>query len=280
MGYSRNIETLKQRIALGWFDRLLKSGPTKWETQEGQAHTLAYQIRECFYIARLYPKGVGHSGDTQVNFKDLAEASKLYTIEIVSNSVVQARRKQGTTETTVLSVGAPMVNTGMENAKATNLSGQHTADSVIAHIKSQQPSNEKFFFPQALLNNDDMMKLYGWAQTATPPWLLFEADGQLTVMRWTRDHAAYAWSPEDIGLEVEDVGGDGTGEIGSADESLPREGHLQALPGEDSVELRSSLRMLSGGTDGEDHTNFRHETGELREDAGQLDNPALEDDEE
>lgn len=184
MGYSTNKQTL---ISMLPELELLKQGKQCIWTVENSKH-FAYKVREALYIARLYQK----------EFPELAIAADMFRIEVLSDSQVQARLAKGTTAARVKAVGG-VVNTGMEEAgPSKRMAGPQTATTIIQTWLDSQPSNDKFFFPEAKLSREELLKLHSWA--VKQGWLFFVDSwtGGLTLQRKTHELEAFAWGPEDL----------------------------------------------------------------------------------
>lgn len=184
MGYSTNKQTL---IAMLPELELLKQGKSCiWTVDDSRKY--AYKIREALYIARLYKK----------EFPELAIAADMFRIEVLSDTQVQARIAKGTTAAKVQAVGG-VVNTGMEEAgPSKRMSGPQTASTIIQTWLDTQPSNDKYFFPEARLSRDELLKLHSWA--SAQGWIFFvdSITGGLTLQRTSRDLEAFSWAPEDL----------------------------------------------------------------------------------
>lgn len=187
MGYSKSRLTLdKNRHLLAAFEET-GSYPA-WDVREGEADHFAYKIREMLYIARL------HKSD----YPRLAELADSCRVVVTSPSHVEIKAAVGTTEATALATPQGVVTQGLANSGPEVPLNPVTADEVIASWKAKQPTNERMPFPHAKLPPDELVKLYQWASTLTPPWLIFALDGAVTLQKYSRDMADMAWTPADL----------------------------------------------------------------------------------
>ena len=188
MGYSKSKLTLdKNRHLLKEWE---ETGvyPT-WDVKEGQADYFAYKIREMLFIAKLHPN----------DYRRLASLADSSRVVVTSPSHVEIKSAVGTPEATVSTQQAGVVVQGLANAgHEPRQQTVTTADQVIEAWKSKQPTNERIPFPNAQLSNAELVKLYQWSSTLTPPWLFFAVGGSVTLQKYSRDMADLAWSPADI----------------------------------------------------------------------------------
>ena len=188
MGYSKSKLTLdKNRHLLADWEA---TGvyPT-WDVKEGQADYFAYKIREMLFIAKLYPN----------DYRRLATLADSSRVVVTSPSHVEIKSVVGTPEATASTQPTGVVVQGLANAgHEARTQSVTTAEQVIDAWKSKQPTNERIPFPNAQLSNAELVKLYQWASTLTPPWLFFAVGGSVTLQKYSRDMADLAWSPADI----------------------------------------------------------------------------------
>lgn len=185
MGYSRNPATLlKLRPIL----TELEAGRTcHWRT-DSDPFRLAYKIREALYIAKLYP----------ARFPALAAAADHFTLRVVDKSVEAIPKSYAQPLDGQMMIGEkdqpstePVVFSRFFEGN-----GGQTAMSIIQAWHEAQPSQGALHWPNAHLTKDELIKLYNWTQEIH--WLMFEADGGLTLKPWDDELATYAWSPEDL----------------------------------------------------------------------------------
>lgn len=190
MGYSKSKATLDKFRP--FLEQVEKGGFPAWDVKEGQADKLAYRIREALYIARLYPEA----------YPELARVSAGIRVVVTSPSHVEIKAAVGTPEAVLLADPgeSALAVQGIANAEKPVATQQQnmTAEQVIEAWKGQQPSNSKLTFPYANLEPAELLKLHEWSSKLTPPWLMLEFDGKLTLQPWSRDIADLAWSPGDI----------------------------------------------------------------------------------
>ena len=189
MGYSRSVQTLINMLP--HLELLHQDRPCKWTTEPGGAHKFAYKLREALYIARLYAG----------QFPELARAADRYRIEILSDRQVQARPAAGTTAATVETLPVATVTTGMEVAGGPRqMSGPQSAASIMQTWLDAQPTNDKFYFAEARLSNDELLKLHRWAKEQKLLFFVDDQSGGLNLQKEDRDLADFAWSPEDLNV--------------------------------------------------------------------------------
>ena len=106
--------------------------------------TWAYKMRECLYIARLFPE----------KFQRLAAAASRYVITPVygTNKVTATLTSTRPTEVQVVEGASPthgLADQPIGRAIAT--AGEQTVFSIIEAWKMAQPNNQPIHFPQARL---------------------------------------------------------------------------------------------------------------------------------
>jgi hypothetical protein len=181
MGYSTSRKTLDQvrqyltNIEAGVGDR--------WVLAEGASvHKFATRIREAFHIAALYPR----------DYPTLKDAQKKFRVEIVDKRTVQAVYKSPQID--------PVVTQGLARGEKNppDVAGGHTAASIIQVWHNAQPSNERFHFPQANLNFEELVQLYNWAKARQPEWyVLVGTSGEVNLCPHTKGIEQIQWEPSD-----------------------------------------------------------------------------------
>lgn len=188
MGYSKSKLTLdKNRHLLKQWE---ETGvyPT-WDVREGSADYFAYKVREMLYIARLYP----------TDYPRLAAFADSSRVVVTSPSHIEIKSAVGTPEAKASTQTAGVVVQGLANAgHESEQQSVTTAQQIMDAWKAKQPSNERMPFPNAKLDHAELIKLYQWASKLTPPWLMFEVGGSVTLQKYSRDMADMSWTPADI----------------------------------------------------------------------------------
>lgn len=188
MAYSDSPETLRKILPL--LQPLAEGKSWRWSAPDN-ARMLAYKLREGLYIARTHP----------TEFPELAQAAGQFRIEVVNKDTVQAvQKRQFTTEAMAAAdagnTSAAVVVTGTEMAgKLHELVAPESAIRIIQFWMDAQPSNGPFSFPRSTLNMEEMTKLYNWATARK--WLIFYAEGRITLHRPTKDLEGMEWTPAD-----------------------------------------------------------------------------------
>jgi hypothetical protein len=190
MGYSTSKQTLNQMLPD--LTLLAEGKGCIWKVDPNEAHKYAYKIREALYIASLYPD----------EYPELVRARDEFVIEITSSREVQARKARGKSTASVRPFEG--VNTGLEEGGiAKRLVGAHTAASIIQAWTEVQPNNDRFFFPEAELLDDDLVVLHRWAETKKLIFFVSQ-DGGLTLQRYDSSLDGLSWSPEDLREDSDD----------------------------------------------------------------------------
>lgn len=188
MGYSKSRITLdkNRHLLAAWEETGVY--PT-WDVREGTADYFAYKLREMLYIAKLY----------STDYPRLALLADSSRVVVTSPSHVEIKSAVGTPEAVASTQEAGVVVQGL--ASSGREVAQHSltlASEVMEAWKAKQPTNERLSFPNAKLSEAELVKLYQWASTLTPAWLIFEVGGSVTLQKWSRDMADMAWTPADI----------------------------------------------------------------------------------
>lgn len=189
MGYSKSLKTLQEFYH--HVQPLEKGENYVWVTEQGFTGKLAYKIRECFYIASLYP----------VQYPRLAEVARHFVIEeVAGTNKVQARWTSAPTEALVLSSGYATVSpqhggTVASLGRTIATSGEQTMFTVIEAWRASQPSNTPIHFPSARLSDTELLGLYNWAKAWKPPLMLMVDEDSLTVGPVEDDIEQYSWHP-------------------------------------------------------------------------------------
>jgi hypothetical protein len=191
MGYSTSKETLMQRLPD--LQLLIQGKGCIWTVEpHDRADKFAYKIREALYIASLYPD----------EFPELVSARENFVIEVVSVREVQARKSKGKAPASVRPFSG--YNTGLEDiGLPKRVIGAHTADTIIQSWLDTQPSNDRYFFPEANLPAEELLKLHEWAETKK---LLFfvASDGALTLQKYDSSLDGLSWGPADLEINPEE----------------------------------------------------------------------------
>lgn len=188
MGYSRSVKTVENRK--GWLGELLDGRPQSWETKIGEEQMIAYQIRECFYVAECNP-GV---------YPGLDSARRAFVVE-VSPGIVTARERivrtpttlrLGSAEATVSAVAEPTKHLAGEVSKI----GPKTVNSIVQDWITMG-SKGILHCPQAGLGAEELRKLSRWADGANV--LVFWADPMITIREYDPELAPLSFDPaEDL----------------------------------------------------------------------------------
>lgn len=194
MGYSTSTSTIENRRELIGYDSLEAGQSTRWTTRPGRAGNLARQIREVLRIASQHPD----------QYPKLAEAAKIFKIEVPAHNVVQAvLRDRGVLQRDTnlpvrdddlegdeapggggVEFGRPQARTGLTRAA-------QVIDAWIKHL----PSNDLMHFPQTTLSTEELEELYRWARSRTPRLMFFVPEGSLTLSIAEDDVEAHSWHP-------------------------------------------------------------------------------------
>lgn len=192
MGYSTNISTLEAQME--HLAMLRKGLACVWTVDPAVAPTFAYKIREALWIAANIPAA-------RDKYPDLAKVHGHFKIVITGPGRVEAQVKQSRYAASLEPLRGGVSTTGGELAgKARPMMGPQTASSIIQAWLDTQPSNDKYFFPQAQLSPQELMKLHAWSSSRG--WIFFESNGAITLQPKSSDVAEFAWSPEDLQPDV------------------------------------------------------------------------------
>lgn len=192
MGYSRSPKTLEAIRPL--LDDLERGLACVWEVAPGEEHKWAYKVREALYIARLFPD----------RYPALAQAADAFKVEVAERGRVRAVTAGNTLQPKVLGSAVPIVSQGLDDdqpglahkVRSVSLTGSQTAASIMKAWYLSQPSNHPLYFPQAVLDRQELLELYRLA--ADQHLIFFESEGAITLQRTTMDLMDLAWSPEDL----------------------------------------------------------------------------------
>lgn len=187
MAYSTNpitVERLRPDL-----QELEEKGTARWTVEPGRAHHFAQKVREVFYVARLHRE----------RYPRLAAIADVTRVVVVSSREVQAIPKKGLDVVAAPgSVGVAV--SGLEDSGAPHVrKGAQSAAAIIHTWLSAQPSNDKFYFPEAALPPLELRKLHKWS-IERKLIMLVAHDGALTLQKREVDPrlVPFAWSPEDL----------------------------------------------------------------------------------
>jgi hypothetical protein len=185
MGYSTNPELVEQRKSL--LQPLAEGRTTRWTPDSDPTETkrFVYSLREALHIAALYPH----------RFPELAKAAENFTIVSPRPGVVEARFKQGKTET---SVSSEVATHGLEpQGKLVQQVGQVSADGIIQSWRDHLPSNDPLHFTDTRLDFEELTELHAFCRSNTPRLMILvdEELGLLTVSLFDGSIEEFAWSP-------------------------------------------------------------------------------------
>lgn len=205
MGYSKNLENLRSFYT---HVKALEQGePYMWyleaDAKPGDIDRLAYRIRECLYLAKLYPTA----------YPGLTAAADRYIIEVVDGFKVQARLTSTIIpEAVILTEGTrvdPVHGGDTSHAgQALATEGPQTEFTIIevwTKAAKAGNANTPLYFPQAALGYGSLVNLWRWCQ-ARRPKLMILVDGDAVTVGPVDDHVvAYSWRPEpqDLPPDVE-----------------------------------------------------------------------------
>lgn len=132
------------------------------------------------------------------NHKELALAAERFTIEVIDEErgIVQAVPTTSTTEAarlTATTSDGTLQSGAVAGPRTNQLAGVQTALSVVEHWMRAQPSNDKFYFPEAELDEQELTKLFLWAR---PRRLMLIVSGKALTLSPLDIHvAAVQWKP-------------------------------------------------------------------------------------
>lgn len=185
MGYSRSKVTLEKMLPT--LQELNAGRPCAWmlDTPE-QALKFAYQVREALFIAKLYSK----------EYPFLGQAAERFVIEVDGNKVA-AVMSTNTTEAVILVDGERKPNNqGLAKAgPVLATSGPQSAFTIIDIWRRMQPSNDPINFPQAALDESNLLMLYNFCKNGTPPLMMMVSDDSVTIGLVDRAVVQYSWTP-------------------------------------------------------------------------------------
>jgi hypothetical protein len=213
-GYSKNPQTL---VAVRDQLRDLAKGlSTQWTVPPHSEDYWLYKFREGLYIAKLLqssgshlPGCTGEPCDCLV--PELALAAGSFKLEFVRTGLIQAVPRKNSTLPQVTGIaehGLDADPRGSYSGRAPSLLGPQSADSIMTAWFEIQPSNSTLHFPDAALDNSQLLRLFQLAQAQH--LIFFEHQGAVTLQKAQKQMEGLHWSPEDIGedftslLPVED----------------------------------------------------------------------------
>lgn len=198
MGYSKARITVERRWSM--LKPLAEGKECRWRVDPGEEVQHAYKIREALYAAEHHPKA----------FPELSKARGRFEIQIERTGVVVARLKRAETEVEVV-VGSPEPESlpeaptqesnptpqvSVDSTPITQNGKQH-ALSVAEAWRKAQPFKGKLYFPEADLEEDQLKKIYKWAERED--LLMFVSGKGLTLVPYDPELEEVAWEPEDDG---------------------------------------------------------------------------------
>lgn len=178
MAYSQNPVTVERMLS--YLKPLVDGQECIWRTAPNKSRWLAYRIREALAVAREFPE----------RFPELARSR--YRIEVLSSQEVRARFS-----------AAPEIEVGVYSEEIPRSARVQTEETRTAQQIMddwfENPKREKMYFPNADLDDHELVALYKWA-TDEAQVLMFENAGALTLLplEGNEDTADYAWTPEDL----------------------------------------------------------------------------------
>lgn len=191
MGYSTSEKTL--RAMLPYMKPIAAGLPARWTTGPGlTARQLAYKIREALFIAREYP----------TTYPELAARSRRYRLRIVDHYILEGRPVDihvelgpiPEPETLDAETSWPVTTTPLSEYSITPQREVRTVASVIDAWN--QNKGDKLFFPRVGFSPDELCSLWEWSRRVDV--LIFESDGDVTLVKATDDLREFAWTPDDI----------------------------------------------------------------------------------
>lgn len=144
MAYSRNAVTLRKNLKL--VEPLLSRKDFAWHGV-ANPHAFAYKIRECLYVAMLYPD----------EFPQLAEAAEHYRVMTASNSVVAMYLKKAEPVSQVLDV-------------VTVITNPISVMQVIEAWNKQDEPRRALQVVDCGLSVGELSRLEMWAAAQVPAW--------------------------------------------------------------------------------------------------------------
>lgn len=175
MGYSESIKTIENRRHL--LGPLLEGQTAVWDCPLGSEREIAYQIRECFHVARKNPHLI----------PELQRAANEMEVFIVRSGRVATRWKSADNSKMVIVTPTDLATDEPREQ------GEQTINSIIQRwIDARQ---EKLYFSEASLNTEDLQKLHKWA--IENGVLIFWAHPSITLQKHTDELAPFAFDPEE-----------------------------------------------------------------------------------
>lgn len=173
MGYSKSRTTLLKMLPK--LEPLERGEPCTWRVDSMSADKFAYKVREALYIARLYAN----------EFPELAEAAQRYRVSVKGPGLVAAEPH--------LPMGPVLSVEGGEELSATpkEVLGPQSDLSIMEEWLDRKL--ESLHFPEANLDNEELERLYHWAERRE--LIFFVSDKALTLQRHDPELAEYAWKP-------------------------------------------------------------------------------------
>lgn len=164
MAYSRSPVTVRKIHAqLG---PLTQGKPCKWTVSPGDAWRWASKVREALHIANLH----------RDEFPGLARASGMFTIRVLDSSTVEAVQARNTPDTAIVGT-SPVVSHGLEQVTRTHNVAPRTANDVIHHWLSVQPTNDRLFYPETEMDDSEVDKIALFMASRTPRWMVLRPKG-------------------------------------------------------------------------------------------------------
>jgi hypothetical protein len=162
------------------------SPEASWPEKLRAAHNLAGRIRGYLSIAALYPE----------DYPLLADAARRFRI-VVNRDLARVEAIPAAQSTPAGVLVERISTQGLESAELRDSSGSQTVDSIIQSMARRGPSNASARFANPKLSLGELTRLYEWAESATPKWLMFVSDDAVTLQRPTLDLQGLNWTPED-----------------------------------------------------------------------------------
>lgn len=175
MGYSENPITVENRKA--WLGPLMDGKPARWTCQPGAEKKLAYDIRECFNVARLFPQ----------TFPGLYQAAQTMEISIPARGVVQAQPK--------IMPGVENIHVELYDPSKAGPSAEPVGLTQIVDAWIKRTGQDIMRFGQTSLDKEDLFSLYKWTQERGI--LMFWSAPSVTLREYDAELAAFSFDPEE-----------------------------------------------------------------------------------
>ena len=171
-----------------YLDQFIEGQARGWSfASVDQAKRWAYKIRESFSIAKTNEK----------EYPAYALLANAYIVKHIGLSVELVP-----TGSLPVTTAKP---TGVVEADTKTVIANPVADIAIvwdadkiAAFCSTKNDTDRVHFPNANLSDEELVKLYQWCNTFSPPRLMFVAIGDVTVRHYSAEFEDVAWSPDDL----------------------------------------------------------------------------------